>query len=129
MKKRSEATGESTPTGRVFVIPAGWGWWNISNGRTSSIEDFKYGQCIPAISSFPKKVFEATCLVSLWSIWHWRNRVLHANDSEIEKARNEDIFPSLQRLSAHWFAARLKKAKFDMQRWISSPNSALVDPG
>ena len=66
-------------------------------------------------------------MVNLWSIWQWRNRILHAEVPSLDKHCAEDSFPGLQRISAQWFRVRLNKIKLDVQVWIRSPICALVN--
>ncbi|GKE30070.1 hypothetical protein Tco_1445454, partial [Tanacetum coccineum] len=38
----------------------------------------------------------------------WRNKVANASDEDLNDAKNEDIFPSIRRLSKLWISARCK---------------------
>ncbi|GJV75314.1 hypothetical protein Tco_1506898 [Tanacetum coccineum] len=36
-------------------------------------------------------------LITLWTIWNWRNRLIHATGDDIGSIMNDDIFPGIQR--------------------------------
>ncbi|GJT74421.1 RNA-directed DNA polymerase, eukaryota [Tanacetum coccineum] len=60
--------------------------------------------------------------ISLWAIWNWRNRFVHALEDDKEAVKNEDIFSSIQRLSKLWMSARIgSKLKPDWTCWVARP--------
>nr|GEU48056.1 reverse transcriptase domain, reverse transcriptase zinc-binding domain protein [Tanacetum cinerariifolium] len=42
----------------------------------------------------------------IWAVWNWRNKLVHAPLDDRAKVREDDIFPSIQRLSKTWISAR-----------------------
>ncbi|GJQ90385.1 protein farnesyltransferase subunit beta [Tanacetum coccineum] len=46
---------------------------------------------------------------SLWAIWKWRNKLVNAKLEDVASIKEEDIFPSIQRLTKTWIAARFSK--------------------
>ncbi|GJZ96126.1 putative reverse transcriptase domain-containing protein [Tanacetum coccineum] len=37
--------------------------------------------------------------ITIWAIWNWRNRLIHATGDDIDSIKMEDIFPSIQRMA------------------------------
>ncbi|GJY11202.1 RNA-directed DNA polymerase, eukaryota, reverse transcriptase zinc-binding domain protein [Tanacetum coccineum] len=58
---------------------------------------------------------------ALWAIWKWRNRIVNAPADTTPKIKEEDIFPSIQRLSRTWIAARSAFNQANWDVWISRP--------
>ena len=106
-----------------------WSWWDIRCPRVTSLEQFKSGLQIHSPRSFPTKIYEVVYMVNLWAIWQWRNRILHADVSSLDKHRGEDIFPDLQRISIQWLGVRHNKINMDVHVWIRSPINVALDPG
>ncbi|GKD40664.1 hypothetical protein Tco_1260871 [Tanacetum coccineum] len=50
----------------------------------------------------------------------------NANLEDVTSTREEDIFPSIQRLSKMWIAARFSKGIAAWDKWISSPYDILA---
>ncbi|GJS54147.1 hypothetical protein Tco_0627509 [Tanacetum coccineum] len=102
-----------------------WSWWNLppptSFPSFSSIDvakgNFPDRGC-PSI----EKVMNGDFQISLWAIWSWKNRIIHATGTDIESAKNEDIFPRIQRIAKLWISARIcSKLKTDWVCWIAMP--------
>ncbi|GJV48522.1 RNA-directed DNA polymerase, eukaryota, reverse transcriptase zinc-binding domain protein, partial [Tanacetum coccineum] len=73
------------------------------------------------------KCFHGVCYVALWAIWHWRNRILHASADDVDSVRQEDIFPSIQRLSLLWISNRCPRTNCQWCEWVLNPRGAEVD--
>ena len=87
------------------------------------IELFGYVE-IGVFSSFFVSEYSATLLgghyLLPWLIWQWRNRIVHAQESDKVKVKEEDIFPSFQRDFAIWISARSSNNITDLQSWYIS---------
>ncbi|GKC54885.1 RNA-directed DNA polymerase, eukaryota, reverse transcriptase zinc-binding domain protein [Tanacetum coccineum] len=62
---------------------------------------------------------------SIWAVWNWRNKLVHAPLDDRAKVREDDIFPSIQRLSKTWISARSNIPSSYWSVWISNPRSLL----
>nr|GEW21937.1 ribonuclease H-like domain-containing protein [Tanacetum cinerariifolium] len=51
--------------------------------------------------------------VLLWSIWKWRNRVIHASEESKSRVLIEDIFPHVQQVSLLWLSNRCRNLHLD----------------
>ncbi|GJS38460.1 RNA-directed DNA polymerase, eukaryota [Tanacetum coccineum] len=83
---------------------------------------------IPSLyaNKWKAKLFHAICLGFIWSVWAWRNRILHASsDEEKSCALHEDIFPAVQRILLLWTSNRAPKNRFSWANWILRPNELL----
>ncbi|GKF95466.1 hypothetical protein Tco_0288201 [Tanacetum coccineum] len=78
----------------------------------------------PLLSNVLIGVFQC----ALWGVWKWRNKVVNASDKDLNDAKNEDIFPSIQMLSKLWISARCKRMSLKWSCWISNPR-ALFNSG
>ncbi|GKA70207.1 RNA-directed DNA polymerase, eukaryota, reverse transcriptase zinc-binding domain protein [Tanacetum coccineum] len=58
---------------------------------------------------------------SLWAIWKWRNKIVNAMPKEIAHVKDEDIFPSIQRLAKVWIEGRSKSHEAHWSCWIARP--------
>ena len=55
-----------------------WSWWRISSTPDTSLRDIILGKVDSTESKLVSKALHGVCYVALWSIWHLRNRILHA---------------------------------------------------
>nr|GEY53847.1 hypothetical protein [Tanacetum cinerariifolium] len=101
-----------------------WDWWNLglfNSFPPFSIQDIAMG----LISSYScirlNKIIHGVFQCSLWAIWKWRNKLVNAKIEDVEKIREEDIFPSIQCLSKSWISARFSKGVAAWDRWVSRP--------
>ncbi|GKE97480.1 hypothetical protein Tco_0020831, partial [Tanacetum coccineum] len=66
------------------------------------------------------KAMNGVFQITLWAIWNWRNRLIHATGEDIESIKMEDIFPSIQRMAKLWMSARISsKLKTDWNCWVA----------
>ncbi|GJX93637.1 hypothetical protein Tco_0348223 [Tanacetum coccineum] len=59
-------------------------------------------------------------------VWKWRNKAVNAfleSTRTMVATKDEDVFPSIQRLSRIWSSARGSSSPLDWGCWISSPRS------
>ncbi|GJV46771.1 RNA-directed DNA polymerase, eukaryota, reverse transcriptase zinc-binding domain protein [Tanacetum coccineum] len=71
-----------------------WSWWKVSPLFNPSLDDILHGISCLHSNKRKAKLFHAICLGCIWSVWAWRNRILHASsDEEKAYALREDIFP------------------------------------
>ena len=108
-----------------------WAWWGLD--APVVFPSFSISDISLANLGFPNKPLLSKVLVgvfqcALWGVWKWRNKVVNASAEALNDAKNEDIFPSIQRLSKLWISTRCKNKSFNWSCWISRP-SALCDPG
>ncbi|GJR56637.1 ataxia telangiectasia mutated family protein [Tanacetum coccineum] len=106
-----------------------WGWWNLGLCNVFppfSIRDIALGSVSDMGCNRLNKILHGVFRCSLWAIWNWRNKLANANLEDVTSIREEDIFPSIQRLSKTWIAARFSKGTVDWNKWISSPYDILA---
>lgn len=99
-----------------------WSWWNLPPPTSFSIADVAKGN-LP-VRGWPSltKAINGVFQISLWAIWNWRNRIIHATGDDLESTKNEDIFPGIQRKAKKWMSARIcPKMKIDWNCWIDRP--------
>nr|GEV78306.1 hypothetical protein [Tanacetum cinerariifolium] len=64
--------------------------------------------CDPeAIKRFKLRIQSTSWTITLWAIWNWKNRLIHATGDDIETIKNDDIFPGIQRMAKLWILALL----------------------
>ncbi|GJV82287.1 transposable element [Tanacetum coccineum] len=114
----------------VFTKPV-WAWWVLAppvSFPSFSIYDISLGNLgfpnNPLLSKVLIRVFQC----GSWGVWKWRNKVVNASDEDLNDAKNEDIFLSIQRLSKLWISARCKHMSLKWSSWIANPR-ALFDSG
>ncbi|GJV43554.1 RNA-directed DNA polymerase, eukaryota, reverse transcriptase zinc-binding domain protein [Tanacetum coccineum] len=103
-----------------------WSWWNLPLPSviylSFSISDIANGNIKTHGCSNVAKAINEVFQISLWAIWNWRNRFVHALEDDKEAVKNEDIFSSIQRLSKLWMSARIgSKLKPDWTCWVARP--------
>lgn len=98
-----------------------WRWWGIVVPTHFSIKDAIFRSLAPTDSKLVRKALQGVFYVSMWSIWKWRNRVVHASNDEKDAILIEDIFPQIQQLSLLWISNRYKKLNLDWGRWVLAP--------
>ncbi|GKA76737.1 ribonuclease H-like domain-containing protein [Tanacetum coccineum] len=86
-----------------------WAWWGLV--LPVSFSSFSISDISLAIIGFLNnpvlsKILHGGFQCVIWAIWKWRNKVVNASFASLIDAKNEDIFPSIQRLSKLWIAAR-----------------------
>ncbi|GKE64280.1 hypothetical protein Tco_1518441 [Tanacetum coccineum] len=64
--------------------------------------------------------------IRLWALWKWRNILVNASTDLRSRVKDEDIFPTIQRLSKTWIAARLALKLANRHVWIASPFNLFV---
>ncbi|GKC41027.1 hypothetical protein Tco_1053411, partial [Tanacetum coccineum] len=87
-----------------------WSWWNSSphNSFPSfSISDVALGNLLIPSDVYPmlSKVMQGVFQCSLWAIWKWRNKLVNSQSDDSTIIKDDDIFPSIQRLSKTWILA------------------------
>ncbi|GJV18247.1 hypothetical protein Tco_1363570 [Tanacetum coccineum] len=108
-----------------------WAWWVLASPVSFpyfSIYDISLGNLGFPNNPFLSKVLIGVFQCGLWGVWKWRNKVVNASDEDLNDAKNEDIFPSIQRLSKLWISARCKRMSLKWSSWIANPR-ALLDSG
>nr|GEU93820.1 arginine repressor C-terminal-like domain-containing protein [Tanacetum cinerariifolium] len=84
-----------------------WNWWKCSSLSSFSLADVLLNRItFSGRSQRAVRALYGACHVLLWSIWRWRDKLLHASSIEVDVIKHEDIFPSIQRLSLLWMSNR-----------------------
>ncbi|GJR14186.1 hypothetical protein Tco_0796838 [Tanacetum coccineum] len=60
-------------------------------------------------------VFQST----FWAIWKWRNKIIKAHQDRVDNIKQEDIFPSIQRIIKIWISARASSRPANWNCWIT----------
>ena len=102
-----------------------WSWWNQSALRPSNIDSVKSIIHSALDPKFPRSEFTASCAAALWMIWKWRNRILFAGSSEVDRIKVDDIFPHIQKMVAMWVKNRKPNTRLDLDKWCINPLEAL----
>nr|GEX13213.1 RNA-directed DNA polymerase, eukaryota [Tanacetum cinerariifolium] len=130
--------------GNLFLVDDGmdkWVWSNDNSGSSRAsinrlatrLNLVNRGVSIDSdVSPFCKACGESVnhCLLicpkcGIWEVWNWRNKLVHAPLDDRAKVREDDIFPSIQRLSNTWISARSNIQSSNWSVWISNPRSLL----
>ncbi|GJY43114.1 hypothetical protein Tco_0431327 [Tanacetum coccineum] len=100
---RKIASGEQTRTLWLKL----WNWWKCCSTGPLSLADILLNRItFSGRSQGAVRALYGVCYVLLWSIWRWRNKLLHASSIEVDGIKHEDIFPSIQKLSLLWMSNR-----------------------
>ncbi|GJR78511.1 hypothetical protein Tco_0149296 [Tanacetum coccineum] len=114
-------------SGRTFGVRIGFGLWMFSLDFSPStplrtVVLVINGNWLTAYGWILHGVFQCY----LWAVWNWRNKLVNTKLEDVTSIREEDIFPSIQRLSKTWIAARFSKGTAAWDKWISSPYDILA---
>ncbi|GJX32956.1 hypothetical protein Tco_0242811 [Tanacetum coccineum] len=80
---------------------------------------FGLGQAVTMISPRLKKAIHGVFQSASWAVWKWRNKLINSPPEAINTIKEEDIFPSIQRLTKTWISARYSRPT-SWNCWISS---------
>ncbi|XP_071739647.1 uncharacterized protein [Rutidosis leptorrhynchoides] len=99
-------------------------WWNLSlpippNGTLNSISSGNSQLQSESLNMY----FMTTRYVTLWSLWLWRNKVIHSPVDKRGAVLKEDILASIKALSDHWISNRCKMIQVDIKDWSKDPRS------
>lgn len=75
-----------------------------------------------------RKAFQAVVFGSVWSIWKWRNAIVHANEMEKRKLLNQDIFHQIQSTTFLWLMKRGRFHGDNWEQWVRYPDEAFQFP-
>nr|GEU97711.1 RNA-directed DNA polymerase, eukaryota, reverse transcriptase zinc-binding domain protein [Tanacetum cinerariifolium] len=106
-----------------------WSGWNLATHvsfPSFDVLDISMNKVVDLGCSRLNKVIHGVFQCGLWAIWKWRNKLVHASLDDRFKVFQEDIFPSIQRLSKVWISARCKILTRNLGCWISNPRSLLA---
>ncbi|GJW42345.1 RNA-directed DNA polymerase, eukaryota [Tanacetum coccineum] len=79
-----------------------WSWWDMVPPvvfPSFTISDIARGIIDPFSNSKIGKIRQGVFQIALWAIWKWRNKIVNASTDTTPKIKEEDIFPTIQRLS------------------------------
>lgn len=97
-------------------------WWKIDFPSDLSLSFLASSvPCFP-LNKHSAKVFQGVCLIALWCIWYWRNRLVHEVAEKRALILSEDCFPKVQSLSLLWIASRCPKKNISWDNWILLPD-------
>ncbi|GKA37194.1 hypothetical protein Tco_0723759 [Tanacetum coccineum] len=85
-----------------------------------SIKDIASGSVVSQGCPRLNKVIHGVFQSALWAIWNWRNRVVNSPPDGVEGAKEEDIFPTIQRISKTWISARYSLQLISWSCWITN---------
>ncbi|GJY65533.1 putative RNA-directed DNA polymerase [Tanacetum coccineum] len=83
-----------------------WSWWNLATPvsfPSFDVLDICMNKVVDLGCSRLNKVIHGVFQCGLWAIWKWRNKLVHASSDDRARVLQEDIFPSIQRLSRFRF--------------------------
>nr|GEX60654.1 RNA-directed DNA polymerase, eukaryota, reverse transcriptase zinc-binding domain protein [Tanacetum cinerariifolium] len=87
-----------------------WSWWQLTPPTifpSFTVKDIALGflnsRGYPKLRKIIHGVFQCT----LWAIWKCRNKVFHSSLDMVQSAKDEDIFPFIQRILKTWISALL----------------------
>ena len=106
-----------------------WGWWNLNLPTifpSFSIGDLASGSIASQGCPRTKKILHGVFCCSSWCIWKWRNKVVNADQSEVNRILDEDLFPTIQKISKAWISARFKSIDANWDCWIQRPFETLA---
>ncbi|GKD92503.1 RNA-directed DNA polymerase, eukaryota, reverse transcriptase zinc-binding domain protein, partial [Tanacetum coccineum] len=101
-----------------------WCWWNLESPisfPSFSIADIALRKIKVNGCSKIAKVVQGIFYIVIWAIWKWRNRLVNAVLEEKAGILEEDLFPSIQRLSKLWLSARIVPRPVNWSVWIAEP--------
>lgn len=96
-------------------------WWHIVVSPTFSVFDVAAGKVSISGNKTLDKILQGVFMVLIWSVWKWRNRLLHTSD-EAAAMLLEDQFSGIQRMSLHWIKARCNNQLIDRSNWSLEPH-------
>nr|GEZ08412.1 RNA-directed DNA polymerase, eukaryota, reverse transcriptase zinc-binding domain protein [Tanacetum cinerariifolium] len=103
-----------------------WSWWNLNQPvsfPSFSIKDVSLENLACLGCPNLNKVLHSVFQCSLWAIWKWRNKVVHAPLESRANTLDEDIFLSIQRIISFPLVGRISSWKrFAFVRFIKVIN-------
>ncbi|GKD02120.1 RNA-directed DNA polymerase, eukaryota, reverse transcriptase zinc-binding domain protein [Tanacetum coccineum] len=101
-----------------------WAWWNLDPSLifpSFSIGDWASGNIASLGCPRIKKIMHGVFCCAIWCIWKWRNKIVNAEQSEVARIMDEDLFPAIQRISKTWISARCKERDTNWSCWTQRP--------
>ncbi|GKC15867.1 hypothetical protein Tco_1012649 [Tanacetum coccineum] len=94
-----------------------------------SVKEVITGSFVKLLPPCLQNIFQGVCLVTLWSVWKWRNKVAHATTKSKFKERGADIFSMIQVNSLLWISNRgsKKSAIPNWKSWVTRPRDIYDD--
>ncbi|KAJ9567800.1 hypothetical protein OSB04_003766 [Centaurea solstitialis] len=83
-----------------------WAWCGVSGVRTNSLLSFKNSFLTRDLNGSINELVHATLMVTVWLIWQRRNRFVNSTQDDAVKILQEDLFPTVQRLTILWISYR-----------------------
>ncbi|GJW93123.1 RNA-directed DNA polymerase, eukaryota, reverse transcriptase zinc-binding domain protein [Tanacetum coccineum] len=106
-----------------------WGWWNLDFSLIFPlffIGDLASG-CIGSRGCTRiKKILHGVFCCAIWCIWKWRNKIVNAEQTEVARIMDDDLFPAIQRISKAWISARCKASDVNRSCWTQRPFDILA---
>ncbi|GJX03965.1 RNA-directed DNA polymerase, eukaryota, reverse transcriptase zinc-binding domain protein [Tanacetum coccineum] len=101
-----------------------WSWWHLpppSTFPSFGIKDIALGTFSSNGCLLSNKAIHGVFQSTFWAIWKWRNKIINAQQDRVDSIREEDIFPSIQRVSRIWISARASSRPANWNCWIPRP--------
>ncbi|GJS19833.1 RNA-directed DNA polymerase, eukaryota, reverse transcriptase zinc-binding domain protein [Tanacetum coccineum] len=101
-----------------------WSWWHLpppSTFPSFGIKDIAFGTFVSNGCMLSNKAIYGVFQCTFWAVWKWRNKLINAQQDRVDSTREDDIFPSIQRISKIWIFARASSRPANWNCWISRP--------
>ncbi|GKA63444.1 RNA-directed DNA polymerase, eukaryota, reverse transcriptase zinc-binding domain protein [Tanacetum coccineum] len=101
-----------------------WSWWHLMPHTiflSFNVKDIALGALNSHGCHRLRKIIHGVFQCTLWATWKWRNKVLSSSLDRVENAKDEDIFPFIQRISKTWISARCSQKPSSWSCCISAP--------
>ncbi|GJY78321.1 RNA-directed DNA polymerase, eukaryota, reverse transcriptase zinc-binding domain protein [Tanacetum coccineum] len=105
-------------------------WWGVSTViHNMSVKEVIAGSFMKLLPPCLQNIFQGVCLVTLWSVWKWINKVAHATIEFKSKEHDADIFSMIQANSLLWISNRWSKKSVipNWKSWVTRPRGIYDD--
>ncbi|GKF14846.1 hypothetical protein Tco_0056308 [Tanacetum coccineum] len=95
--------------------------WSWSKDASGIYKDIALGSFASNGCSLSNKAMHGVFQSTFWAIWKWRNKIINAHQDRVDSIKQEDIFPSIQRITKIWISARASSRLANWNCWITRP--------
>ncbi|GKD03499.1 hypothetical protein Tco_1178473 [Tanacetum coccineum] len=107
--------------GNLSLSSASTDRWSWSKDASGIYKDIALGTFAPNGCSLSNKAMHGVFQSTFWGIWNWRNKIINAQQDRVDNIKQEDISPSIQRISKIWISARASSRPANWNCWIARP--------